>query len=66
MVRSAGAYAQLMARDGKYAIVKLASGEVRMVLQKCLATIGTVLNSAHSLQNSGKAGRSRWLEEDQD
>ena len=61
MVRSAGAYAQLMARDGKYAIVKLASGEVRMVLQTCLATIGTVSNSEHSLQNSGKAGRSRWL-----
>ena len=51
MVRSAGAYAQLMARDGKYAIVKLASGEVRMILQTCLATIGTVSNSEHSLQN---------------
>ena len=61
MVRSAGAYAQLMARDGKYAIVKLASGEVRMISQTCLATIGTVSNSEHSLQNSGKAGRSRWL-----
>ena len=61
MVRSAGAYAQLMARDGKYAIIKLASGEVRMVLQSCLASIGTVSNSEHSLQNSGKAGRSRWL-----
>ena len=47
MVRSAGAYAQLMARDGKYAIVKLASGEVRMILQTCLATIGTVSNSEH-------------------
>ena len=61
LVRSAGAYAQLMARDGKYAIIKLASGEVRMILQTCLATIGTVSNSEHSLQNSGKAGRSRWL-----
>jgi large subunit ribosomal protein L2 len=61
LVRSAGAYAQLMAKDGKYAIVKLASGEVRMILQTCLATIGTVSNSEHSLQNSGKAGRSRWL-----
>ena len=61
MVRSAGAYAQLMARDGKYAIIKLASGEVRMILQTCLATIGTVSNSEHMLQNSGKAGRSRWL-----
>ena len=61
MVRSAGAYAQLMASDGKYAIVKLASGEVRMVLQKCLATIGTVSNSEHSLSKFWKAGRSRWL-----
>ena len=61
LVRSAGAYAQLMAKDGKYAIVKLASGEVRMILQTCLATIGSVSNSEHSLQNSGKAGRSRWL-----
>lgn len=61
LARSAGAYAQLMARDGKYAIVKLTSGEVRMILQTCLATIGTVSNSEHSLQNSGKAGRSRWL-----
>ncbi len=61
MARSAGSYAQLMARDGKYAIVKLVSGEVRMILQTCLATIGTVSNSEHSLQNYGKAGRSRWL-----
>jgi large subunit ribosomal protein L2 len=61
LVRSAGAYAQLMARDGKYAIIKLASGEVRMILQTCLATMGSVSNSEHSLQNSGKAGRSRWL-----
>jgi large subunit ribosomal protein L2 len=61
LVRSAGAYAQLMAKDGKYAIVKLASGEVRMILQTCLATIGSVSNSEHSLKNSGKAGRSRWL-----
>ena len=61
LVRSAGSYAQLMARDGKYATVKLASGEVRMILQTCLATIGTVSNSEHNLQNFGKAGRSRWL-----
>ena len=45
LVRSAGSYAQLMARDGKYATIKLASGEVRMILQSCLATIGTVSNS---------------------
>ena len=61
MVRSAGSFAQLMARDGKYATIKLASGEVRMILQTCLATIGTVSNAEHFLQNFGKAGRSRWL-----
>ena len=61
LVRSAGAYAQLNARDGKYAIVKLPSGEVRMVLLTCTATIGVVSNSEHSLTRSGKAGRSRWL-----
>ena len=60
MVRSAGAYAQLMARDGKYATVKLASGEIRRILTTCLATIGSVSNSQHQLQVSGKAGRSRW------
>ncbi len=60
LVRSAGAYAQLNARDGKYAIIKLPSGEVRMILQTCLATIGSVSNSEHSLTRSGKAGRSRW------
>jgi large subunit ribosomal protein L2 len=60
MVRSAGPYAQLMARDGKYATVKLASGEIRRILVTCLATIGTVSNSQHQLQISGKAGRSRW------
>lgn len=61
LVRSAGAYAQLNARDGKYAIVKLPSGEVRMILLTCTATIGSVSNSQHSLTRSGKAGRSRWL-----
>ena len=60
MVRSAGAYAQLMARDGKYATVKLALGEIRRILITCLATIGSVSNSQHQLQISGKAGRSRW------
>jgi len=60
LVRSAGAFAQLMARDGKYATVKLASGEIRRVLVTCLATIGTVSNPQHQLQVSGKAGRSRW------
>ena len=61
IARSAGSFAQLNARDGKYAIVKLPSGEVRMVLITCLATIGSVSNSENSLQVSGKAGRKRWL-----
>jgi len=60
LVRSAGSYAQLMAKDGKYATVKLASGEIRQILTTCLATIGTVSNSQNQLQVSGKAGRSRW------
>jgi len=61
MARSAGSFAQLNARDGKYAIVKLPSGEVRMVLTTCIATIGSVSNAENSLQVSGKAGRKRWL-----
>lgn len=61
MARSAGTYAQLASRDGKYAIVKLPSGETRMVLVTCRATIGTVSNADHALERSGKAGRSRWL-----
>ncbi|MFD0964901.1 50S ribosomal protein L2 [Pseudofulvibacter geojedonensis] len=61
MARSAGAFAQLMARDGKYATIKLPSGETRMVLADCLATIGAVSNSDHQLMVSGKAGRTRWL-----
>ena len=60
LVRSAGSYAQLMARDGKYATVKLASGEIRRILVTCLASVGTVSNPQHQLQISGKAGRSRW------
>ncbi len=61
IARGAGTYAQLSARDGKYAIIKLPSGETRMILITCLATIGTVSNSEHNLMVSGKAGRSRWL-----
>jgi len=61
MARSAGAYAQLASRDGKYAIVKLPSGETRMILITCKATVGTVGNTDHALERSGKAGRSRWL-----
>jgi len=61
LVRSAGSYAQLMSRDGKFAIIKMPSGETRMILQACRATIGMVSNLDHSLESSGKAGRSRWL-----
>ena len=60
LVRAAGSYAQLMARDGKYATIKLASGEIRQVLVTCYATIGAVSNGQNQLQISGKAGRSRW------
>jgi large subunit ribosomal protein L2 len=60
MARSAGAYAQLIAREGKYATVKLPSGEIRLVLVTCRATVGTVSNPDHNLEISGKAGRSRW------
>jgi len=59
--RSAGAYAQLTSRDGKYAIIRMPSGETRMVLVTCKATVGSVSNSDHGLERSGKAGRSRWL-----
>ena len=61
MARSAGSYAQLMSRDGKFAIIKLPSGETRMILQSCKATIGMVSNGDHNLESSGKAGRNRWL-----
>jgi large subunit ribosomal protein L2 len=61
LVRSAGASAQLMAKDDKYAVIKLASGEIRKILMTCLATIGTVSNHQHQLEVHGKAGRRRWL-----
>lgn len=61
IARSAGTFAQLMAKEGKYATVKLPSGETRMILLTCMATIGAVSNSDHQLIVSGKAGRSRWL-----
>jgi large subunit ribosomal protein L2 len=61
MARSAGAYAQLMSRDGKYAVIKMPSGETRLILQSCKATVGMVSNSEHNQEVSGKAGRSRWL-----
>ena len=61
VARSAGAFAQLMARDGKFATIKLPSGETRLILVTCMAVIGSVSNSDHQLLVSGKAGRSRWL-----
>lgn len=61
MARSAGSFAQLVARDGKYAVLKMPSSEVRLVLITCKAMIGAVSNSDHALEVSGKAGRSRWL-----
>ena len=61
MARSAGTFAQIVSRDGKYVVVKLPSSETRRILGTCLATVGVVGNSEHSLERSGKAGRSRWL-----
>ena len=61
IARSAGAFAQLMAREGRFATVKLPSGETRLILVTCMAVIGAVSNSDHQLLVSGKAGRSRWL-----
>jgi len=61
IVRSAGALAQLMAKEDRYALVKLPSGEVRMVLLKCKATIGQLGNVTHENVDLGKAGRKRWL-----
>lgn len=61
VVRSAGAAAQLMAKEGKYAHVRLPSGEIRLILQECRATIGQVSNPEHENITVGKAGRTRWL-----
>ena len=61
IARSAGAFAQLMARDGKFATIKMPSGETRLILVTCMATVGAVSNSDHQLIVAGKAGRSRWL-----
>lgn len=61
LARSAGTYATLMGREGKYAIVRLPSGEVRRILMTCKATIGSTSNADHGLQVLGKAGRKRWL-----
>ncbi|ETP69735.1 50S ribosomal protein L2 [Planomicrobium chinense] len=61
LVRSAGTSAQVLGKEGKYVTVRLQSGEVRMILATCRATIGAVGNEQHELINIGKAGRSRWL-----
>ena len=61
LARSAGAEAQILGREGKYTLVRLASGEVRLILSTCRATIGQVGNIEHELIRVGKAGRSRWL-----
>jgi len=61
IVRSAGTFAQLMAKEDRYALVKLPSGEVRMVLLKCKATIGQLSNVEHENISMGKAGRGRWM-----
>jgi large subunit ribosomal protein L2 len=59
--RSAGSYAQLSSREGKFAVLRMPSGEMRMILVTCLATIGSVSNPDHNLEVHGKAGRRRWL-----
>ncbi|GAA4280849.1 50S ribosomal protein L2 [Gaetbulibacter aestuarii] len=61
MARSAGAFAQIMAREGKFTTIKLPSGETRLILSACMATVGVVSNSDHQLLVGGKAGRTRWL-----
>ena len=61
LVRSAGNFAQLTSREGSYCVIKLPSGETRQILSACRATVGSVGNSDHALESSGKAGRSRWL-----
>ena len=61
LARSGGAYVQLLARENEYATIKLPSGEMRLVLAKCYATVGTVSNGDHMNSSLGKAGRNRWL-----
>ncbi len=60
LARSAGTYATLAGKEGKYAVLKMPSGEVRRILMTCRVTVGTVSNSDHSLQVMGKAGANRW------
>ena len=61
IARSAGSYAQLAAREGKYATIKLPSGETRTILSACMASIGSVSNTDHNKASLGKAGRNRWI-----
>ena len=61
LVRSAGSSAQLLAKEGKYAQVRMPSGETRLISERCMATIGQVGNTDHSNVNLGKAGRKRWM-----
>ncbi|MFM9007378.1 MAG: 50S ribosomal protein L2 [Bacteroidota bacterium] len=61
IARSAGSYAQLAAREDKYAVLKMPSGETRKVLVTCMASIGSVSNADHDKQSKGKAGRNRWI-----
>jgi large subunit ribosomal protein L2 len=61
LARSAGTYAQVLAKDGKYVTLKMPSGEMRMVLASCIATVGSVSNPDHMNVRLGKAGRKRWL-----
>jgi large subunit ribosomal protein L2 len=61
LARSAGQYAQVMAREGEYVTLRLKSGEMRMVHARCLATVGEVGNAEHELLSKGKAGKTRWL-----
>ena len=60
LARSAGTYAQLNAKEEKYCVLKMPSGELRKILSTCIATVGVVSNSDHALQSMGKAGRNRW------
>lgn len=61
IARSAGSFAQVVAREGKFVIIKMPSGETRMIMGRCLAQVGAVSNSDHGLVVAGKAGRTRWL-----
>jgi len=61
LARSAGTYGQLVGRDGAYAIVKLMSGELRLILSECYASVGAVSNADHQNRSYAKAGRTRWL-----